>query len=155
MFYNSQFKKKIIIIIATLGIVTIDKHELTFLIFCFHEMQYIDCLQQLELLYKTLKMLLKQKKILKTIMFIIFSEFLMFEYIFLSLQVKRSVISSNKHDIYQLPHELPNDFFCLGLQLSGQQLALKMERSSVQFQSLTMCRVGLTAAISRLISQYL
>ena len=44
MFYNSQFKKKIIIIIATLGIVTIDKHELTFLIFCFHEMQYIDCL---------------------------------------------------------------------------------------------------------------
>ena len=44
MFYNSQFKKKKIIIIATLGIVTIDKHELTFLIFCFHEMQYIDCL---------------------------------------------------------------------------------------------------------------
>ena len=37
-------KKKKIIIIATLGIVTIDKHELTFLIFCFHEMQYIDCL---------------------------------------------------------------------------------------------------------------
>ena len=44
MFYNSQFKKNKIIIIATLGIVTIDKHELTFLIFCFHEMQYIDCL---------------------------------------------------------------------------------------------------------------
>ena len=44
MFYNSQFKKKKIIIIATLGIVTIVKHELTFLIFCFHEMQYIDCL---------------------------------------------------------------------------------------------------------------
>ena len=44
MFYNSQFKKKKIIIIATLGIVTIDKHELTFLIFCFHEMQDIDCL---------------------------------------------------------------------------------------------------------------
>ena len=37
-------QKKKIIIIATLGIVTIDKHELTFLIFCFHEMQYIDCL---------------------------------------------------------------------------------------------------------------
>ena len=60
-------------------------------------------------------MLLKEKKIWKTIMFIIFSEFLMFEHIFLSLQVKRSVISSNKHDIYWLPHELPNDFFCLGL----------------------------------------
>ena len=42
MFYNSQFKKKKkIITIATLGIVTTDKHELTFLIFCFHEMQYI------------------------------------------------------------------------------------------------------------------
>ena len=126
MFYNSQFKKKkIIIIIATLGIVTIDKHELTFLIFCFHEMQYIDCLQQLELLYKTLKMLLKQKKILKTIMFIIFSEFLMFEYIFLSLQVKRSVISSNKHDIYQLPHELPNDFFVWDCSLVVSNLRLK------------------------------
>ena len=34
-------KKKKIITIATLGIVTTDKHELTFLIFCFHEMQYI------------------------------------------------------------------------------------------------------------------
>ena len=34
-----QKKKKITI--ATLGIVTTDKHELTFLIFCFHEMQYI------------------------------------------------------------------------------------------------------------------
>ena len=36
-----QKKKKKIITIATLGIVTTDKHELTFLIFCFHEMQYI------------------------------------------------------------------------------------------------------------------
>ena len=35
---NSKKKKKII---ATLGIVTAGKHELTFLIFCFHEMQYI------------------------------------------------------------------------------------------------------------------
>ena len=34
-------KKKKKITIATLGIVTTDKHELTFLIFCFHEMQYI------------------------------------------------------------------------------------------------------------------
>ena len=26
-----------------------------------------------------------------------------------SPQVKRSMIISNKHDIYELPHELPND----------------------------------------------
>ena len=29
--------------------------------------------------------------------------------IFFSLQVKRSVIISNKHGIYELPHELPID----------------------------------------------
>ena len=28
---------------------------------------------------------------------------------FFSPQVKRSVIISNKHSIYELPHELPND----------------------------------------------
>ena len=29
--------------------------------------------------------------------------------IFLTRQVKRSVIISNKHGIYELPHKLPND----------------------------------------------
>ena len=38
----------------------------------------------------------KQKKILQTIMFIIFWEFLMVEQIFLSWQVKQNVIISNK-----------------------------------------------------------
>ena len=33
----------------------------------------------------------------------------MFDEIFLSPQVKRIVIISNKHDIYELPNELPND----------------------------------------------
>ena len=33
----------------------------------------------------------------------------MFYQIFLSPQVKRIVIISNKHGIYELPHELPND----------------------------------------------
>ena len=33
----------------------------------------------------------------------------MVEQIFLSPQVKRSVIISNKCGIYELPHELPND----------------------------------------------
>ena len=33
----------------------------------------------------------------------------MAEQIFLSVQEKRSVIISNKHSIYELPRELPND----------------------------------------------
>ena len=33
----------------------------------------------------------------------------MFYEIFLSSQVKRSVIITNKHGIYELPHELPKD----------------------------------------------
>ena len=42
-------------------------------------------------------------------MVIIFLVFLMFDQIFLSAQVKRSVIKSNKHNIYELSHELLND----------------------------------------------
>ena len=43
-------------------------------------------------------------------MVIIFSDFLMFDQIFLSPQVKLvSVITSNKHGIYMLPHELSID----------------------------------------------
>ena len=33
----------------------------------------------------------------------------MFDKIFVSPEVKRIVIISNKHGIYELPHELPND----------------------------------------------
>ena len=33
----------------------------------------------------------------------------MFYQIFLSPQVKRSAIITNKHGIFELPHELPND----------------------------------------------
>ena len=33
----------------------------------------------------------------------------MFFKVFVSPQVKRIVIISNKHGIYELPHELPND----------------------------------------------
>ena len=43
------------------------------------------------------------------IIFIIFSDILMFYQIFLSLQVKQSAIMSNKDGIYELPHELLND----------------------------------------------
>ena len=39
----------------------------------------------------------------------IFLDFLMLYQILFSQQVKRSVIISNKHGIYELPHELPND----------------------------------------------
>ena len=44
-----------------------------------------------------------------TIMNIIFWDFLILYQISLSPQVKRSVFISNKHDIYELPQELPND----------------------------------------------
>ena len=42
-------------------------------------------------------------------MVIIFWELVMFYEIFLSPQVEQSAILSNKHGIYELPHELPND----------------------------------------------
>ena len=47
-----------------------------------------------------------------TILVIIFWDILMFDKIFVSPQVKRIVIISNKHGIYDLPHELPNDLRC-------------------------------------------
>ena len=40
---------------------------------------------------------------------IIFWDFLMLYQIFFSPQVKRNMIISNKHEIYELPHELTND----------------------------------------------
>ena len=40
---------------------------------------------------------------------IILWDFLMFYQVFLSPQVKRSAIISNKEGVYELPHELPND----------------------------------------------
>ena len=46
---------------------------------------------------------------MSTIMVIIFWDFLIFYQIFLSPQMKRSVIISNKHGIYELLYELPND----------------------------------------------
>ena len=45
-----------------------------------------------------------------TISFKIFWDFLMFYQIFLSPQVKRWVIITCKHGIYELSHELPNEF---------------------------------------------
>ena len=42
-------------------------------------------------------------------MFIIFWDILIDEKIFFLPQVKRSEIVSNKHGIYELPHELLND----------------------------------------------
>ena len=38
-----------------------------------------------------------------------FWDFLMLYQIFLSTQVKRYTIISNKYGIYEFPHELPND----------------------------------------------
>ena len=39
----------------------------------------------------------------------IFWDFLIFDQILLSPKVKRIVIISNKHSIYELRHEFPND----------------------------------------------
>ena len=43
---------------------------------------------------------------MQTIIVVIFSDFLMFSF---STQMKRSAIISNKHDIYEVRHKLPND----------------------------------------------
>ena len=59
-------------------------------------------------LFLTIKAV-KQQKILKTIMGIIFWDFLMFDQTFLSRETKRSMIISNKHGLYELPHELSNE----------------------------------------------
>ena len=45
---------------------------------------------------------------LSAIKVILFWDFLMFEQIFLSRLVKRSMIISDKHGIFKLPHELPD-----------------------------------------------
>ena len=51
-----------------------------------------------------------QKRMFETrIMDKIFSDFLILYQIFFTPHVKRSVIISNKHGMYELPHELPND----------------------------------------------
>ena len=44
-----------------------------------------------------------------TVLAIIFWDILMFDKIFVSPQMKRIVIISNKDGIYELPHELLND----------------------------------------------
>ena len=51
----------------------------------------------------------KEFKILQTTMDIIFWEFFLLYQIFFSPQVQKSLISSNKHGIYELPDELPKD----------------------------------------------
>ena len=49
-------------------------------------------------------------QILATIMEIMFWDFLILYQIFISPQVKRSAIISNKQGVYELPHELLNKF---------------------------------------------
>ena len=51
-----------------------------------------------------------QKNILQTIIFITFWDSSMFYQILLSPQEKQCAIITNKHGIYELPNELPNDF---------------------------------------------
>ena len=80
----------------------------------------------------------KNIQIPTTILAIIFWDVLMFHKIFLSPQVKRIVIISNKHGIYELPNELPNDFRVriLGNQeMSGRSQIFKELYPSVQSSS--------------------
>ena len=56
----------------------------------------------------------------------------MFHQIFLSPQVKRVVTISNKHGIYRLPHEFPNDLrlriHLYGMFAAGGGLVLTQEK---------------------------
>ena len=61
---------------------------------------------------------IRKQRAWATILVITFWDFLMFYHIFLSSQLKRNVIISNKHGIYELPHEFPND---LRLRILGNQ----------------------------------
>ena len=54
---------------------------------------------------------MKTKKILQTIMFIVFWDFAMFDQIFLWLLLKKSIIYSSKYGICKLPHELLNNLW--------------------------------------------
>ena len=74
-----------------------------------------------DLILKSFFGLIIHIELVPTIMVIIFRDFLMFGHIFLS-QMKRSVIISNKHGIYELPLELPND---LKLKILGNHGNLK------------------------------
>ena len=47
-----------------------------------------------------------RKKILQTMIFLIFWDSLIFYEIFLSLQMKECAIITYKHGIYEIPHEL-------------------------------------------------
>ena len=60
-------------------------------------------------------------------MVIIVWGFLMFDQIFLSLQVKRRVIISNKNGIYELSHKLPNDL---------RRKVLGNEETSAKYQNI-------------------
>ena len=60
---------------------------------------------------------IKAKENFQTIMVKIFWDFSLFDQIFLSSQEKPSLIISNKHGIYQLSHDFPNN---LKLQILGK-----------------------------------
>ena len=48
----------------------------------------------------------------------------MVDHILLSPQVKQSIITSNKHGICELPHELPNN---LRLMILGKEISRKLQ----------------------------
>ena len=52
----------------------------------------------------------------------------MFYQFFLSPQVKRCAITTYKHGIYELPHELPNDLRSYGIFAAGEALVPTQEK---------------------------
>ena len=58
-----------------------------------------------------------------TVLFIIFENFTKFSYSFHSLKVKRNFILSLTNFIYELPHELPNEFVPSLLKLALKKYA--------------------------------
>ena len=71
-----------------------------------------------------------QKKIFQTIMGTLFWDFLMFYNVFFSSQMKRSLIISNKHGIFGLPHDLPND---LRLRIFGNWVISDKSQNFTEF----------------------
>ena len=70
-----------------------------------------------------------RKKIIQTILVIIYGNGLMFEQIFLSPQVKQIVSISNTHGIYKLPHKSTND---LRFSILGSYEILRKSQISIE-----------------------
>ena len=74
-----------------------------------------------------IEIILRTLKTRPTIVFIIFLDFLVFYQIFLSSQVERCAIITDRHGLYEFPHELPNDLRMI-LQITIPQYAVPLPK---------------------------